>query len=335
MSWGIKMTDDTNNITPEWVKAQEALKREGEDRLKGDTPAANVQGAKANTLLAQDRIHENDHALGNSEQSKRDKYAQLLGLTSKEITDNHMRFIENGFNSLSDLNEFGGMLGNDDYWGYLQDNPEEKQKLANEMVDGIETEVRRRLEAGEITASQIPEAIEDIQNDMSKGDPKAARRIDEMAKIGGINGVAENLATEFPNLKTKEQQEEYSRNSGTTSEKVGNLVNATTGFNQTTIERAEAEKLTAEADISKIDTNTQKVDAKSDIVSKKQGASGREQEANPFAFLDDEDKKADFEGIANNFQNSVQKADQDIAKNPSQEISKPPKSDSINIGNMV
>jgi len=191
------MEQGSNNI--EQIKAQEAAMLKGQAIINGDQKSANRHSRDEATLSGQAQLHEqNVDSYGNNKDEKAKQQTLLLGIANQQIAESHTHFMANGFNSSSDFYSYGNMLNNDAYWQYLQDNPDEYQKMANRFAK----DTAQMVADGDMTLEEVEKARREnkrLDETLNRGDFEG--RLHELgvtpkSQIADMTDTASNLASD-------------------------------------------------------------------------------------------------------------------------------------------
>lgn len=181
------MGDNPQNITPESIKLQEAREQEGKARLFGGK--LSEWGQRVSDLASQAMRMSNspDEAVTGKEK----RQTQLAQLVNVQIMNDHYNLVSNGFHSAADFDRFGTMLGDDNYWNYLQNNEEEYKKVANKFADGLVEEARKLGLKGAEAQDYIHRRIEETAQASGNPDKVLPRLMDAFDKGHGYEKLGQ------------------------------------------------------------------------------------------------------------------------------------------------
>ena len=311
------MGDESHNITPEQVLAREAAIQKGQAVINNDLPAAQHFGNKEAQFSAQSKIYEQGGDLGTSKSDKEKQHAQIVAMVqmgiNEDIARSHINFVENGFGGDQDLNTFVSNLDDKKYQDYLDNNPEEKRKVFDNAIAAREN--------GKISDKSWANAMENSY-------------FRKEIESRGLEKTLGNVEQTVSQVNTAEEKQALADKYDMRFEELDKIVAPLRAATQAgSIVKQDIDLV---KDTSSHEAKHGKESLSKDSVAKASAhqdtASGVD--AGDLAFLDDEDQKANFEKAANDFQNSTKNTDLAQAKNPSQEIPKPQKSDSADIDRM-
>lgn len=189
MSGGLK--------TPEEQRLQDLLNLQAAFRSSGEAVPSKLH-AEISTLAGA-TINDPLTSTDERDKQKQRAEAQITALVSygitQEIAQSHVSLLENGFQSDNDFFKFGKMLDDEKYWDYLQDHPEERNKVANCLCDGL---VHSAVKDGAKTPEQITEKVEAKKEQMierSSNPDRMRNQLEQLSQEGDLHGKIRAAST--------------------------------------------------------------------------------------------------------------------------------------------
>ena len=176
-------------ITPEEQRLQDLLNLQAAFRNSGQGVPGKLH-AEISTLAGATATDQPGSTEERDKQRQRAD-AQIVGMVSmgvsQEIARSHVSLIENGFQGDKDFFKFGEMLDDKKYWNYLEQNPEERKKVANCFCDGL---VNDAVKAGKKSPEQIAAHVEAKKEQMIErsSDPENMRqKLEQLSQEGDLH----------------------------------------------------------------------------------------------------------------------------------------------------